>query len=128
MAESVVGGVVGGVMHAFAPSEPQPPAPVNATTFSSALSQATGTHSAFLSGASHTLRADDWNQMSTQDQQTWAKGLTGRHVDATDATGHTYNGIVGGVHPLGDTLALSIGGHLVSLSQLKQITWSSSSV
>ena len=65
-------------------------------------------------------------QMSPTDTQTWAQSLVGKHVTATDSTGRTISGDVAGMQMLGNTLALNVGGHLVSLSQLKQITWSPS--
>jgi hypothetical protein len=74
------------------------------------------------------MRSDQWNQMGSSDVKSWATSLTGKHVNATDETGRTISGLVSGMQQLGNTLALNIGGHLVSLSQLKQISWSPSTV
>jgi hypothetical protein len=62
--------------------------------------------------------------MGSADLSTWMKSLTGSHINATDVAGHTVSGVVSGVQQLGGALALNVGGHLVSLSQLQQISWS----
>jgi hypothetical protein len=130
MVQSLVGGVVGGVMNAFAPSEPTAPSPATSTLFGTTLNRASAAIQAAPSATSSagTLRADQLGQMSSTDLQSWAKGLTGRHVDVTDETGRTLSGIVGGIQQAGQTMALNIGGHVVSLSQIKQISWSSSAI
>jgi hypothetical protein len=126
LVEGVVGGVVNQVGNMF--SSPTPP-PASATAFNSNLSNATAaaapqpSPSALPAG---TMRAGDWNQMSPADQKTWLSSLAGKHVDATDESGRTISGQVSGMQQLGNTLAVNIGGHLISLSQLKQVTWSPS--
>ncbi len=125
--EGVVGGAVGQVMNCLAPSAPGAPAP----SFSPYLNRAATIAAPQPSPATSpigTMRADQWNQMGKSDLQSWMKSLAGRHVDATDETGRTISGLVGGMQLLGGMPALNIGGHLVSLSQLKQITWSPSTV
>ena len=129
MVEGVVGGVVGSVMNCFSPSAPPPSAPSDTTSFAPYLNRAatatTAPSSAPLSPTG-TLRSNDWNQMGSTDVQSWAKSLSGRHVDATDDSGRIISGTVTGMQMMGGMPALNIGGHLVSLSQLKQISWSPS--
>ncbi len=130
--EGVVGsvsGIAGGAMSSFAPSEPTAPAPATSIPFSSALSQATKTIQTAPSTTSPgIMRADQWNQMSGADVQSWAQSLTGHHVDATDAAGHTVSGVVSAVQQGSNGVSMTIGGHLVSLSDLKQVNWSASAV
>jgi hypothetical protein len=124
MAQGIVGGVVGGVMNAFAPSAQSTPPPfqpyLNRVAMPAAVSAAS-TPTGFL-------RSEQWQQMNPTDVETWAKSLAGKHVDATDASGRTLSGLVSGMQQAGHSLALNIGGHLVSLSQLKQISWSTPTV
>ena len=122
--QGVVGGVVGSVANLFSPKAPQ--APTAPGTFNSYIDRVARptTESTAAPARSGTMRSEDWSRMGVQDVQSWAKGLAGRHVDATDESGHTISGTVGSVTQLGQTTALSIGGHLVSLSQLKQVSWS----
>ncbi len=125
MVEGVVGGVVGSVASAFAPSEPTAPAPAATIPFSSALSRVTAATPAAPSTSSPgILRADQWGQMSEADLQSWAKGLQGHHIDATDFAGNAVSGTVQSVQQSGHTVSLNVGGHLVSLSALKQVSWS----
>jgi hypothetical protein len=129
MAIPVVEGVMGSVANVFSPPSPAPAAP--SPTFGPYLSSATSAAAAqrsFTASPTGTMRADQWNQMKNSDVNCWMKSLTGRHVDATDETGRTISGLVNGMQQLGGVLALNIGGHLVSLSQLKQISWSPSVV
>ena len=70
------------------------------------------------------MLANQWNQMSGTDVQSWAKSLAGRHIDATDFAGHTVSGVVSNVTQSGSTMSLTVGGHPVSLSSLKQVSWS----
>jgi hypothetical protein len=122
--ESVLGGVVGSVANIFSPSAPPPSSP---TAFNPYLNAAaTAPRPAPGIAPSGSMRADDWGQMSTTDLQTWTKGLAGKHVDATDQSGRTISGVFNGMQQLGSTVALNIGGHLVTLSQLKQVSWSPS--
>jgi hypothetical protein len=133
MVQNIVGGLVGNVVNTFAPEQANPtPAPTAATkTFAPMLAQA-------AAGAAHTLNtggtpsgmmlSSDWSQMSDSDLKTWTTGLNGRHIDATDEMGRTISGTVNGVQTIGQGLALNVGGHLVSLSQLKQISWSPATV
>lgn len=125
--QGVVGGVVGSVANVFSP--PAPAAPASSPSFSPYLNRAataTAPQPSAATSPTGTLRADQWSQMGNSDVQSWMKSLAGRHVDATDESGRTISGLVGGMQQLGNTLALNIGGHLVSLSQLKQISWSPS--
>jgi septal ring-binding cell division protein DamX len=133
MVEGIVGGVVGSVANMFSPSQPDAPAPVSSAVstkgFTPYLNNATAASAPQAPGMTPTsgsMRADEWGQMSPTDTQTFAQSLVGKHVTATDATGRTISGDVSGMQMLGNTLALNVGGHLVSLSQLKQITWSPS--
>ena len=122
MVEGLVGGVVGTVANVFAPSQPTAPAPATSAPFASALSRVT---SAIPSATSPgIMRADQWNQMSGADVQSWAQSLTGHHIDATDTAGHAITGTVNGVTPNGNDISLNINGHPVALSDLKQISWS----
>ncbi len=125
MAESVVGGVVGSVANIFAPAQPAAPAPVSAQPFASVLNQATQPAPAVPSTTGPgILRADQWNQMSAPQLQFWAQSLAGHHIDATDAAGHTVSGVVTSAVPAGGSMDLHVGGHVVSLSTLKQVNWS----
>jgi len=122
MVQGLVGGVAGTVANVFAPSEPTAPAPVSSIPFSSALSRVTAPVPS--TNTPGILRAEQWNQMSGTELQSWAKSLTGHHIDATDAAGHAVTGTVQAVQAAGDSVALNVSGHLVSLSSLKQISWS----
>jgi hypothetical protein len=126
MVEGVVGGVIGGVMNAFSPSEPTAPLPTTNSSFSSSLNQAATAPSSAPLSSTGIMHSSEWNQMGSADIKSWAQGLAGRHVDATDASGRTISGQVNGMQMMGGVPALNIGGHLVSLSQLKQISWSPS--
>ena len=125
--EGVVGGVMDSVANIFSPSTP--PASTSSTAFNPYLNKATAAAAPQPSPTaepSGTMRADQWNQMGKADTQSWLKSLSGRHVEATDESGKTITGQVNGMQMLGNTMALNIGGHLVSLSQLKQVSWSPS--
>jgi hypothetical protein len=127
--EGVIGGVVDQVSNFFSPSSSSEPTPASTTSFNPYLNNATTTAASqpsVESSPTGTMRADDWSQMGNTDLQTWMKSLEGKHVNATDESGRTISGTVSGMQQLGHTLALNIGGHLVSLSQLKQVTWSPS--
>lgn len=128
LVQGVVGGVVGGVMNCFAPSTPPPATSAPSPSFNQSLSSATATATqpSLTGSPTGTMRSDQWGQMGTSDLKSWMSSLAGKHVNATDATGKTISGVVNGVQQLGNTLALSVGGHLVSLSQLTQISWSPS--
>ncbi len=130
LVQNVVGGVVGGVASLFSPPTPmQTGAAGNSFhPYLDQASSATSVATPSISSPSGTLFADDLGQMSPTDAQSWAKSLAGKHVDATDNSGRTITGQVAGMQMLGSTLALNIGGHLVSISQLKQISWSPSAV
>jgi len=129
--EGVVGGVMGSVADIFSPSQP-PPVQASATPsfnpYLNSAAAATAPQPCPIAAESGTMRASDWNQMGSSGTLSWAKSLTGRHVNATDETGRTYSGIVSGVQQLGGVIALNVGGHLVSLTQLKQVSWSPSVV
>jgi hypothetical protein len=122
-AAPIVEGVLGGVMSTFAPQSSTPP------PFSPALNQAQATSApapapAPVIGPQGTFTQNDWSQMTDSSRVSWAKSLTGAHVFASDSTGRTYSGVVGGVEANNGVIALNIGGHLVNLSQLKQVSWS----
>ena len=129
MVEGVVGSVVGGVMNAFSPSTPTPTTSTG-SAFNPLLNQATSAlatpQASPTAGPTGSMRSDEWSQMNTSDMKSWMTSLTGKHVVATDETGRTISGLVSGMQQLGSTMALNIGGHLVSLSQLKQVSWSPS--
>ena len=128
IAQSVVGGVVSGVVGSVADmfnSQPTAPAPTNSLPFSAALSSASSAAaSATLSTSCGVMRSSQWDQMSGTELQSWAKGLAGRHVDATDSAGHAITGTISNVTPNGTDISLNINGHPVALSSLKQISWS----
>jgi hypothetical protein len=127
LAQGIVGGVVSSVANCFAPPTPSAPAsaaPTTATSFSPYLNRASAPDSSPTTFSSGIIRSTQWNQMGSTDLNAWMKSLQGSHVNATDETGKTISGVVSGVHQLGNTMSLNIGGHLVSLSQLKQISWS----
>jgi len=133
LVQGVVGGVVGSVANCFAPSTPSPAASGStASTFAPLLNNATAAATAAqpspTSAPTGTLRSTDWGQMPPSDVKSWMTSLEGKHVNATDGTGRTISGVVSGVQQLGNTLAMNVGGHLVSLSQLSQISWSPSTV
>ncbi len=124
VAQSVLGGVVGNVASMFS-SQPTAPAPTSSLPFSSALSSASSASAAAtVSTSCGVMRSAQWSQMSDTELQSWAKGLSGRHVDATDAAGHAITGLVNGVTTTNGDVSLHINGHPVSLSSLKQISWS----
>jgi CheY-specific phosphatase CheX len=128
--QSVVGGVVGSVAgnvaSMFSDSQPSAPAsPAMSPSFSSAMNSASSAAaSATISTSCGIMRSDQLGQMTNSEVQSWAKGLTGRHVDVTDAAGHAVSGVVNSVVQSGSNTSLNINGHLVSLSSVKQISWS----
>ncbi len=124
VAQDVVSGVVGGVANLFSDGQPAPTA-ATPVPFSLAMNSASSAAAAAtISTSCGVMNAHQLGQMSGSELQSWAKGLTGRHVDATDNAGHAITGVVNGVVPSGTTVSLNIGGHLVNLSSLKQISWS----
>ena len=124
VAQSILGGVVGNVASMFN-SQPTAPAPTSSLPFSSAFSSASSAAAAAtVSTSCGVMRSSQWNQMSGTELQSWAKGLSGRHIDATNAAGHAITGVVNGVTNTNGDISLNINGHLVALSDLKQISWS----
>jgi len=124
LAAPIVEGVVGQVMNCFSPSSPAAQASA-VPSFSPYLNKATASpQPSAASSPMGTMRAEQWNRMGNSDVKSWVSSLAGRHVNATEASGRTISGVVNGVQQVGDALALNIGGHLVSLSQLQQISWS----
>lgn len=120
--EGVVGSIAGSVAGLFSP---QSSAPAPSASFNPYLEQAHAAASAAMFTApSGSMTTNDWSQMSPTDVQTWMKSLTGKHVHATDISGRTVSGVVNGVTLNGGVPSLNVGGHLVSLSQVNQITWS----
>ena len=121
---SIAGSVAGTVESLF--SHPSA-APANSAAFNPYLEQASQSAVAAPSAyatPSGSLTTNDWSQMSPADVQSWMQSLTGKHVHATDVSGRTVSGVVSGVTQNGSVLSLNVGGHLVSLSQVNQITWS----
>jgi hypothetical protein len=109
----------------FSSQQPAAPASTNSLPFSSAFNSASSAAAAAtVSTSCGIMRSSQWSQMSGTELQSWAKGLSGRHIDATDVAGHAITGTVNGVTASGGDLSLNINGHLVSLSSLKQISWS----
>ena len=126
LVEGVIGSVVGGVMNAFSPSAP---AASTSSPFIAQLQRAAASlNTSAASSTAGTMQAPQWNQMSPGDAHTFLSSLSGRHVDATDASGRTFSGVVSGVSVAGDHPTLTIGNHIVSLSSLKQISWSTATV
>ena len=123
MAEGIVGQVIDSLT---SPSSNAAPAPQPA--FTPALNSATSAQPPVTAptSSSGTMRADEWSQMADTDIKNWASSLAGRHVDVTDASGRTISGTVNSVQASGNSYELNIGGHLVTLSSLKQISWSPS--
>lgn len=128
LVQGVVGGVVGSVMNCFSPSSPASAPAGTASSFGPALNRASAPDISAATFSTGTMRSSQWAQMGSADLNSWTKSLQGSHVDATDTTGRTISGTVTSVQQLGNTLALNIGGHLISLSQLNQISWSPSTV
>jgi hypothetical protein len=125
MVQDVVGGVVGSVAGLFSGPQAPAPAPASSVPFSSAMNSASSAAAAAtISTSCGIMRADQLGQMTNSQVQSWAKGLAGRHVDATDAAGHAISGVVNGVVQSGSSISLNINGHLVDLANLKQISWS----
>ncbi len=124
--EGVLGGVVGNVASMFSDSQPSAPvSPIASPSFTSALNSASSAAAAAtISTSCGIMRSDQLGQMTNSQVQSWAKGLTGRHVDVTDAAGHAVSGVVNSVVQSGSNTSLNINGHLVSLSSVKQISWS----
>ena len=119
-----VGGVVGGMINSLAPAKPSAEAP----PFSAYIDRVARPSTSPAGSSVGIMRSEQWSNMHPTDLVTFANSLAGRHVDATDESGHVFSGTVTGTQQLGDSLALKIGGHLVSLSQLKQISWSPATV
>ncbi len=123
LAAPVVEGVVGGVMGLFS----HPSSTVSKSNFAPHLDQATAAAAPSEIGAPRgIMRSTDWSQMSDADVKSWAKGLTGSRANAVETSGRTVSGVVNGAVQMGNVMALNIGGHLVSLSQLQQISWTPS--
>jgi hypothetical protein len=122
LAVPVVEGVVGQIVNQFTP-QPMPPSFAPHLQGSMAATAPARPSTQAATGA---LRADQWNQLSASDTQAWLQGLTGRQVTATDLSGRVISGIGGALQHAAQGNTLTIGGHVVSLSQLKQITWSPS--
>jgi len=125
-APGIIEGVAGAVGSLFSdPSSSAAPSQASTASFAPYLKQAAAAATAsVLNSPSGSMTPMDWNQMNGSDLGTWAKGLTGRHVNATDINGHIVSGTVNGVTVNNGVTSLNIGGHLVSLSQLNQISWS----
>lgn len=125
LAAPVVEGVLGQVIGMLAPQSSSSSSSTPTPSFTPALNKATTAATPSpIAGASGTMTSSDWSQMSPTDLQSWTKSLAGRHVHATDVSGRTISGIVEANQQTGGVPSLNVGGHLVSLSQLNQITWS----
>ena len=125
VAQSILGGVVGNVASMFSSQQPTAPAPTSSLPFSSAFSSASSAAAAAtVSTSCGLMRSSQWSQMGDTELQSWARGLTGRHIDATDAAGHAITGVVNSVTTTNGDVSFHINGHPVALSDLKQISWS----
>jgi hypothetical protein len=127
MVEGVVGSIAGSVANGVQSLFSQPSAPAQSSSFNPYLeraSQAVANSTAAYSAPSGAMTSLDWSQMSPTDVQSWMKSLMGKYVHATDVSGRTVSGVVNGLTLNGGVPALNVGGHLVSLSQANQITWS----
>jgi hypothetical protein len=119
---SVANSVVGSVAGLFSP---QSSAPAPSAAFNPYLERASAAASAAtFDTPSGSMTSNDWSQMSPADVQSWMKSLAGKHIHATDISGRTVSGVVNGLTMNGGSPTLNVGGHLVSLSQVNQITWS----
>jgi hypothetical protein len=85
-----------------------------------------GQPSASTVSPSGTLQSSQWNQMNSSQLQAWGQALVGKHVDSTDIAGNAISGLVSGIHQANGITTMEIGGHLVTLSQMNQISWSPS--
>jgi hypothetical protein len=123
LAAPVVEGVLGSVIGLLSPHSSTSSAP--APSFTPALNKATAAAMPSpIAASSGTMTSEAWGQLSPTDLQSWMKSLAGRHVHATDVSGRTISGVVEASSQPGGVPSLNVGGHLVSLSQLNQITWS----
>jgi hypothetical protein len=127
LAAPVVEGILGQVIGMLSPQSSSSSAPT--PSFTPALNKAATVGTPVvtpspIASASGTMTSSNWSQMSATDLQSWMKSLAGSHVHATDISGRTISGIVEASQQTGGTPSLNVGGHLVSLSQLNQITWS----
>jgi hypothetical protein len=127
LAAPVVEGVLGQIIGMLAPQSSSSSTP--APSFTPALNKAATAGTPVvtpspIAGTSGTMTSSNWSQMSATDLQSWMKSLAGSHVHATDISGRTISGIVEASQQTGGIPSLNVGGNLVSLSQLNQITWS----
>jgi hypothetical protein len=121
---SIAGSVAGTVSSLF--SSPSS-APASSAAFSPYLNRASlesAAVSSTFTSPSGSMTSNDWSQMSPTEVQAWMKSLAGKHVHATDVTGRTISGVVTALTQEGGAPALNVGGHVVSLSQVNQISWS----
>jgi len=122
---SIAGSVAGTVQSLFSsPSSTSAPSTAFNPYLERAGQQAASFQPSAFASPSGSMTATDWSQMSPTDVQSWMKSLAGKYVHATDVSGRTVSGVVGGLVQNGGVPALNVGGHLVSLSQVNQITWS----
>jgi hypothetical protein len=126
IAESVAGSVLGTVGGAISSLFSSPSSSrASAASFAPMLRQAaTQAHAAALNSPMGTMTSNDMAGLSGSDLHTWMTGLTGKHVQAVDSQGHTVSGIVEGCSQTGAAAGLNVNGHLLSLSNLSQLTWS----
>jgi hypothetical protein len=126
IAESVVGSVIGSVGGTLSSLFSSPSSSsTSAASFAPMLRQAaTQAHAAALNSPMGTMTSTDLAGLSGSDLHTWMTGLTGKHVQAVDSQGHTVSGVVEGCTQTGGSFGLNVNGHLLSLSNLSQITWS----
>ena len=128
LAAPLVEGVLGRVFDALVPHSSSLTAPPFQAELEQASAQAKSSFTV-ANTASGTLTAGQWTQMGSPEQTAWLQSLKGSHVNATDASGRTFSGVVADLQEIGTgSVALNIGGHLVSLSQLKQISWSPATI
>jgi hypothetical protein len=130
MVQGIVGSVAGSIAGTVESLFSQPSStPASSASFNPYLERAgQGATTAYApspySTPSGSLTTLDWSQMSPTDIQSWMQSLGGKFVRATDVSGRTVSGVVNGLVQNGGVPALNVGGHLVSLSQVNQITWS----
>ena len=123
---SIAGSVAGTVQGLFS-SPSSSSSPASSAAFNPYLEragQAATSAPSPYAAPSGSMTSLDWSQMSPADVQSWMQSLTGKHVHATDISGRTVSGVVNGITQNGGVPTLNVGGHLVSLSQVNQITWS----
>ncbi len=127
IAETLIGSLLGSVEGRLSSALGSPGAasPVSSASFAPMLQQAAAqAHAAVLHSPMGTMTSTDLGSLSDIDLRSWMMGLTGKQVHAVDSQGHAVSGVVEGYSQTGGTIGLNINGHLLSLSNLSQISWS----